>query len=55
LADAGITGGELGAGFEGSLLPEAREVEDAQRTGDAGADERNVGIAHGKSGLFLRR
>jgi len=30
---------EFASGFEGSFLPEAREMKDAERTGGAGADK----------------
>ena len=45
-ADAGITGGELAAGFERNLEPEAGKVKNSQRAGGAGADRRNVRVAH---------
>ena len=44
-ADAGIVGVEFAAGFEGSLLPEAGQVDDAERSGDAGTDQWDV-VAH---------
>ena len=46
LADAGITGGELAAGFEGDFLPQARQVQDTERAGGSGTDERDVGVSH---------
>ncbi len=41
-SEAGITVGQLAGGFETDLLPEAREVECAEGTGGAGADEGDV-------------
>ena len=45
-ADAGITGGEFTPRFEGDFLPKPREMENAEWTGRAGADQWNVGVAH---------
>lgn len=41
-SEARITIGEFACGFETDLLPEAREVECAEGTGGAGADEGDV-------------
>ena len=41
-----ITRGVLVAGLQRGFEPQARQVEDTQRTGNAGADEGNVGSAH---------
>ena len=46
LADARVSWGQLPAGFERNFLPQAWQVQDAQGTGLAGGDERNVGLAH---------
>lgn len=46
LAQAGITGGEFAARFERAFEPKAREVKDAERTGNAGTDQGDMGCAH---------
>src|SRR5690606_32741083 len=43
--DGRVVGMELADGTEGGLEPEAGQVEDAEGTGGAGADERND-VAH---------
>jgi hypothetical protein len=40
--------------FEGHLLPEAGEVQDAERAGDAGTDQWNS-VAHGSDNSFVLR
>ena len=45
-ADAWITGGKFTRRFQRNFLPEAREVQNAEWTGCAGADHWDVGVAH---------
>jgi hypothetical protein len=45
-ADARIAGREFAPRFERDFLPEAREVQNAEWAGHAGADQWNVGFAH---------
>ena len=45
-AHAGIARGEFATRFQREFLPQAREVQHAEWTGNAGADQGDVGIAH---------
>jgi hypothetical protein len=51
-ADGGIVVMEFPGGAEGDFLPEARKMENAQWTGNAGADHRNK-FAHGNQVMEL--
>ena len=44
--DSRIAIGELAGGFEGNFLPQARQVQDSERTGNTGTDHGDVFIAH---------
>lgn len=44
--DVGIARVKFAGGLKENFLPQSGEVKNAQRTGSAGADERNVGLAH---------
>ena len=54
-ADAGITGSEFTRRFEGDFLPEPRKMQNAEWTGNAGADQWNVGVAHNLRRLMSQR